>query len=185
MYGKQPIILPSDARGKRFRVSSSLNARLFAESIGADVFPLGYGEIVSSLQTGLVEAGENSISLYARTGIASEAPHFTLTRHSFGVSVIVSDLKWWQALPQGDRDILVETFPSIDISRRSIRQQDLEDLADPELGIVLHRLTPEQRDEWKRVTAGITAKLIESIGGRSSEIYALIEKGKAEFAATR
>lgn len=185
VYAQDPIIVPTDARGKRFRVSSSLNARLFAESIGADVFPLGYGEIVSSLQTGLVEAGENSISLYARTGIANEAPHFTLTRHSFGVSVIVSDLNWWKALPEGDRDVLVETFPSIDKSRRAIRQQDLQDLADPELGIVVHRLTPAQRDEWKMATAGITEKLIESIGGRSSEIYALIEKGKAEFADSR
>lgn len=183
VYAKEPIILPADAAGKRFRVSSSLNARLFAEAIGADVIPLGFGEIVSGLQTGLVEAGENSISLYARTGIADEAPEYTQTKHAFGVSVIVADQKWWNALDASDRTILSDAFPMIDESRRLTRKQDEIDLQDPEVGIRVHDLAPEQRDEWKRTTADVTKKLIDTLGGRSGEIYEIIMKGKAEFAA--
>ena len=182
VYGKEPILVPADAAGKRFRVSSSLNARLFAESIGADVIPLGFGEIVSSLQTGLVEAGENSVSLYARTGIADEAPEYTLTNHAFGVSVIVADLKWWNSLADGERDILREAFPTIDESRKLTRRQDEVDLADPELGIRIHELTSDQRAEWKQATSGVTRRLIEMLGGRSGEIYDAIVTGKAEFA---
>ena len=118
VYAKEPIILPTDARGRRFRVSNSLNARLFAESIHADVIPLGFGEIVSALQTGLIEAGENSVSLYARTGIADEAPNFTQTRHVFGMSVIVCDKRWWDELSPDERRILAESFPSVQESRR-------------------------------------------------------------------
>ncbi|MDH3509317.1 MAG: TRAP transporter substrate-binding protein [Gammaproteobacteria bacterium] len=183
VYGKQPIILPADARGLRFRVSSSLNARLFAEAIGADVIPLGYGEIVSGLQTGLVEAGENSVSLYARTGIADEAPHFTQTRHVFGMSVIVSDKVWWDALSAEDRKILTDSFPSIEESRRLTRAQDAIDLADPALGIQVHPLTADQREEWRKITAGVPEILLESIGGRSREIYELIMRGRSEYAA--
>ena len=183
VYGKEPIMLPGDAAGKRFRVSSSLNARLFAEAIGADVIPLGFGEIVSGLQTGLIEAGENSISLYARTGIADEAPEYTQTRHSFGVSVIVADLKWWNGLDEADRQVLQESFPMINESRRLTRQQDEIDLRDPDLGIREHVLTGEQRGQWKQATAGVTQKLIDALGGRSAEIHEVIEKGKAEFAA--
>jgi len=185
VYGKAPIILPADAAGKRFRVSSGLNARLFAEAIGADVIPLGFGEIVSSLQTGLIEAGENSISLYARTGIADEAPEYTQTRHAFGVSVIVVDRKWWLALDESDRAVLQEAFPKIAESRRLTRAQDETDLRDPEVGIRVHELTAAQRDEWKRATAGVTQKLIDSIGGRSREIHELIRAGKDEYAASR
>ncbi|MBT8440823.1 MAG: TRAP transporter substrate-binding protein [Gammaproteobacteria bacterium] len=183
VYAKEPIIMPTDAAGKRFRVSSSLNARLFAEAIGADVIPLGFGEIVSGLQTGLIEAGENSISLYARTGIADEAPEYTQTKHAFGVSVIVADQKWWKSLDASERSILSEAFPTIDESRRLTRQQDEIDLRDPEVGIRAHDLTPEQRKDWKRATAGVTKKLIDALGGRSGEIYDVIQKGKAEFAA--
>jgi len=184
VYAKESIILPGDAIGRRFRVSSSLNARLFAEAIGADVIPLGFGDIVSGLQTGLIEAGENSISLYARTGIAGEAPEYTLTRHAFGVSVIVADQKWWNRLDETDSRVLQESFPTIDESRKLTRRQDEIDLLDPELGIHTHDLTAEQRAEWKTATAGVTGQLIAALGGRSAEIYDIIVKGKAEYAAS-
>jgi TRAP-type C4-dicarboxylate transport system substrate-binding protein len=183
IYATAPLIVPADARGRRFRVSSSLNARLFAEAIGADVIPLGFGEIVSSLQTGLIEAGENSVSLYARTGIADEAPHFSQTRHSFGVSVIVVDKKWWDGLAVEDRKILTDSFPPVAESRRLTRAQDVADLNDPALGITLHALSDQQRNEWKSATAGVTERLIDQLGGRTREVYELILRGKAEYEA--
>lgn len=183
VYGRERILTPADARGRRFRVSASLNARLFAQAIGADMIPLGYGEIVPSLQTGLIDAGENSISLYARTGISAEAPYLTLTRHVFGMSVIVADLKWWQQQDEATRAILTDNFPSIVESRAETRAQDEEDLADAELGIQWQSLTPAERAEWQQATRGVADKLLEEIGGRSREIFALIQRGKAEYAA--
>jgi TRAP-type C4-dicarboxylate transport system substrate-binding protein len=183
VYGKEPILKPSDMQGRRFRVSASTNARLFAEALGADLIPLGFGEIVPSLQTGLIDAGENSISLYARTGISAEAPHLTLTRHVFGVSVIVADKAWWDGLAPETREILRTTFPAIDESRAEVRAQDVADLADPDLGIQSYPLTDEQRAAWQAQTAGVADQLIEQIDGRGREVYELILKAKAEFAA--
>lgn len=185
VYSKMPVILPSDANGLRFRVSNSLNARLFAEAIEADVIPLGFGDIVSGLQTGLIDAGENAVSLYARTGIAGEAPHFTDTRHAFGMSVIVTDKNWWDALPQSDRQILEESFPSVAETRGATRAQELLDLGDPALGIKEHALTDAERADWRSATASVTELLLEKIGGRSREVYALIRRGKAEYSDSR
>lgn len=180
----RPIIVPADARGRRFRIASSLSARLFAEAIGADVIPLGFGEIVSSLQTGLIEAGENSVTLYSRTGIAGEAPQLTLTGHLLGMSLIVSRKSWWDTLPAADRRILEESFPPIGRSRQVVRAQTAADLgAAQELGIIVHELSTEQREQWRQATAGVTQALIRSIGGRAEEVYAVIQRGKAEFAA--
>ena len=183
VYATAPILLPADAGSKRFRVSSSLNARLFAEAIGADVIPLGFGDIVSSLQTGLIEAGENSVSLYARTGIADEAPHYSLTNHAFGVSVIVADKRWWDNLPAEDRQVLAGSFPAIDESRRLTRAQDQTDLNDAALGIIVHPLDDAQREAWRQATAGVTEQLVDELGGRSQEIFELIQKAKEEYAA--
>lgn len=183
VYGREPIVTPADAKGRRFRVSASLNARMFAQAIGADMIPLGYGEIVPSLQTGLIDAGENSISLYARTGISAEAPYLTLTRHVFGMSVIVADLKWWRQQDDATRAILTDNFPSIAQSRAATRAQDEKDLADPELGIQWRALTRAERAEWQQATSAVAERLLEEIGGRSRQIYSLIQQGKAEYAA--
>jgi TRAP-type C4-dicarboxylate transport system substrate-binding protein len=182
IWGKRPILAPEDARGRRFRVSAGLNARLFAGALGADVIPLGFGDIVPSLQTGLIEAGENAVSLYSRTGIAGEAPHLTLTHHSFGVSVIVSPVAWWDALADDERAILAESFPSVVATRAIIRAQVRDDLAQAaELGIVVHEITPEQREQWRRATASVTPELLQAIGGRSAEIYRGIEAARAAY----
>ena len=183
VYGRQPLLVPADARGRRFRIASSLNARLFAEAIGADPVLLGFGEIVPSLQTGLVEAGENSVSVYAHTGIAGEAPHLTLTHHALGMSVIVAPRAWWEGLAVGDRRILAESFPPVTESRRQVREEMAGDLrAADTLGITVHPLDAVAAAAWRSATRGVTQALIEEIGGRAGEVYAVIEAGKAEFA---
>ena len=120
---------------------------------------------------------------YARTGISAEAPYLTLTRHVFGMSVIVADQNWWQGLDENTRRILTDTFPSIDRSRAETRAQDEKDLADPELGIKWQALTPDERAQWQAATSGVTERLIDDIGGRAREIYDLIQQARAEYAA--
>jgi TRAP-type C4-dicarboxylate transport system substrate-binding protein len=183
VYAVRPIIDPADAHGRRFRIASSLSARLFAQAIGADPILLGFGDIVPSLQTGLIEAGENSILMYARTGIAGEAPHLTLTGHVLGMSVIVSRKSWWDRLAPGDQRLLTESFPDITESRRQIRAQTAGDLRDAAaLGYVVHPLSAGQRGRWRQACAAVTAALLREIGGRGQEIFAAIERGKAEYA---
>lgn len=183
VYGIEPVILPGDLRGRRYRIASSLSSRLFAEALGADAIPLGFAEIVPSLQTGLVESGDNSVTLYSRTGIAGEAPHLTLTDHLLGMSVIVSRKSWWDGLAAEDRRILAGSFPPIERSREVVRAETARDLANARaLGIVVHELTPAQREEWRRATAPVTRRLIAGIGGRAQEIYDVIRAGKAEYA---
>ncbi len=186
VYSTAPILLPEDVQGRRFRVSSSLNARLFAQALGADVIPLGYGEIVSSLQTGLVTTGENAVSLYARTGISGEAPYLTLTSHALGMSVIVAQKEWWGSLPKKDRQLLQQSFPSIEDSRRAIRAETGAELAGAtSLGFAVQPLNAGQKAQWRAATSGVTELLIKKTGGKSREIYQQIQKARAEFVATQ
>ena len=181
VYGKEPVLLPADAAGRRFRVGSGPAARLFAKSLDADVIPLGFSDVVSSLQTGLIEAGENAVSLYARTGIAGEAPHLTLTDHSFGVSAIVASKSWWDGLAPGQQAMVTDAWPAIEQTRAVVRAESASDLQDESLGIVVHALTPEQRAQWRAATAGVTEQLIAKIGGRSREVYERIQATRADF----
>ena len=180
VYAKEPLLLPEQAAGRRFRVGSGPAARLFATSIGADVIPLGFSDVIASLQTGLVEAGENAVSLYARTGIASEAPHLTVTDHSFGVSAIVASKVWWDSLSESQQTMVSEAWPAIEMTRAAVRSESRSDLEDAAaLGFVVHRLTPGQRDQWRDATVDVTEQLIKKIGGRSREVYQRIQAARA------
>jgi TRAP-type C4-dicarboxylate transport system substrate-binding protein len=138
VYGKEPILLPEEAKGKRYRVSASLSSRYFAEAIGADLIPMGYAEIVQSLQTGLIEAGDNSVALYAKRGIDQEAPHYTLTRHSLGMSIMVARKVWWDQLTPRQQQVIENAWPETTILRQSLRAEVAGDLANAvSLGIVV------------------------------------------------
>ena len=53
------------------------------------------------------------------------------------------------------------------------------------IGIVVHPITDAQRDQWRQVTAPVTEKLIDALGGRSREIYETIQRARAEYRVTR
>lgn len=184
MYGKTPIITPTDSAGLRFRTSSSESARLFAEAIGADAIPLGFTDIVTGLQTGLVESGESAIIMYAPTGIAGEAPHLTLTNHSFATSIIVMRKRWLDRLPDEQQTILRDAFVDVNEGRKWTRAEwrTFLDEAD-RWGFTTNELTTEQRDLWKVATAPVAKQMIDSIGGRAQDIWDLVQDGKAAFAA--
>ncbi|MDP6435669.1 MAG: TRAP transporter substrate-binding protein DctP [Gammaproteobacteria bacterium] len=186
VYGKEPVLVPGDARGRRFRVGAGPAARLFAGAIGADVIPLGFADVVASLQTGLIESGENSVSLYARTGIAGEAPHLTMTDHAFGISAIVASKDWWDSLSYERQQQVSNAWPDIAETRRAVRAESQSDLQyAAELGIVVHHLSKEQRGLWREVTAGATDRIIEIIGGRSREVYEVIRNARQEHRLQR
>jgi len=183
VYGQEPLLTPADVAGRRFRVGAGPAARLFAGAIGADVIPLGFADVVPALQTGLVAAGENAVSLYARTGIAAEAPHLTLTDHGFGVSAIVASKAWFDSLTPAQQSAVLAAWPSAPETRAEVRAESAADLANSAaLGFTVHRLSVAQRDAWRQATRDVTDRLIETIGGRSREIHTLVQTARREYA---
>jgi TRAP-type transport system periplasmic protein len=180
----KPLLVPADARGVRFRVAASEAARQFARALSADVIPLAYADIIPSLQTGLIEAGENSVVMYSRTGIAQEAPHLTLTGHSLGMSVIVAQKRFWDRLQPAQREAIRKAFPSLAETRRTIRAEEQRDLEDAgRIGFTVHALTPAQRQQWSEATRGTHATLVRATGGETQRLYELALKGKRAYAA--
>lgn len=183
IYGQKPFLTPADTTGARMRSLQSKTSVYFLQSIGADVIHVQRTELVSSLQTGLVEGGESSLVLWATGGEAEYATHMTRTRHArqFGFSVV--NRRWFERLDNTQQRILSESFGTED-NQRSLA---LELLADeerrlPEIGATVHALSAGQRAAFRDRALPGRAALIEDIGGRAPDIVALIEQGRAAYA---
>lgn len=180
---KKPLLVPADARGVRFRVSAGKASEIFGRAIGADLIPVSFADLLPALQTGLIEAGENGITLYARTGTAQEAPHLTLTSHGLALSVIVADKRWWDRLTAEQRRILRDAFPSTQSIRAATRAEIAGDLREAaRLGFRVYRLTPAQRAQWQRALEGSQTELVRSTGGDSQRLYEGILATRRSFA---
>ena len=172
VYGINPIIKPSDLKNVRFRVSTSLASKIIAESLGADIIPLPFTELISALETGLTVSGENAIILYARTGIAELAPNLTLTNHSFGVNFLFANKKWFNRLSVKDQNIIRKSYPSKGIGREMIKKEWNYDLKyASNIGFNIHTLNNEQMAAWKRALKPAIDKIVSLSGPKGKKIY--------------
>jgi TRAP-type C4-dicarboxylate transport system substrate-binding protein len=182
IYGKEPILIPEDARHLKLRSSNALSSQLMIRAIGADMVPLPFSDIMPSLQTGLIDGGESGSVLYSLVGLPKEAPHLTLTRHAFDTGMYLANKDWFDRLSGQQRNALQTSLLPVEEIRKMVRASEQEILANPEKhGIKIHHLTPEQKQLWRNATAKNHPLLIERIGGEAEAIYAVIMEGKKAF----
>ena len=184
IYGRQPLLTPADAAGKKLRSSKAISSQLLVQAIGANMVPLPFPDILPSLQTGLIDGGESGSLFYALGGIPKEAPHLTLTRHAFDTGMYLANKAWFDQLSPRQREVLMDSLPTLAELRQSVRVSEAELMADPQSrGVITHELTPQQRREWRQVTAKNHQLLIAKIGGDAQKIYRLLQEGKTAFAS--
>lgn len=183
-YGRTPVLTPADMKGQRMRVQASRAASVLANSLQADPIEMEFAELIPGLQTGLVFGGETNAILYALTGIAGEAPHMTLTQHSYDTGVIVGNRDFVKSLPEDLQTVVMNGFPPSDVARKQVRG-----VADALLGklraenVQLHTLTPDQRAAWEAATAENYKTLIAQIGGKAEQIYDRMLEGRTAYRA--
>lgn len=187
LYARRPMLTPRDAQGARLRAASSLASQEFIASIGGDLITLPFPDILPSLQTGLIDGGVTSITMYSLSGLPAEAPHYVLTEHSYDVGLLLANRQWFDRLTPHDKDVFLQAFGSAGQARSDARAavEELFAKLESDAGVTVHRPDAEQRRAWTEAARPAHEAIVRKAGGRSREIYELIMKGKAEFAARR
>ena len=82
-------------------------------------------------------------------------------------------------------DIVLERGDHLDRVDVHYRLEGTLNAACDNVVVVVHALTGEQLEEWRRATAPVTGELVRALGGRSEWIYQTIERARAEHRASR
>ncbi|MCY3750226.1 MAG: TRAP transporter substrate-binding protein [Gammaproteobacteria bacterium] len=183
VYGKQPLLTPDATRGISMRSSNALGSRYFAEAIGADLIPLSFAEVIPALQTNLIESGQTGVGMYTLAGIAKAAPHLVLTRHAFDMGPILANKVWYDGLPERFRRLIFDSIESAEVNRTLIRAA-LDNYfrnSLPAMDVTVHELSEQQQAQWRTVALPTHQLLLRDTGGQAEHIYALVQRGKAEF----
>ena len=101
----RPIATPADLAGLRIRVQpSDLMSDLLRMS-GALPVPLSYGQVLSALQTRLIDGAENNWTSYVTTGHFRRARYITETNHTMPPEILLMSAKAWNELSVEDQDM--------------------------------------------------------------------------------
>ena len=133
LYTKKPVRKPEDLKGQKIRMMGN---PLFVDTMnamGGNGISMGYGEVFSALQTGVIDGAENNPpSLFTANHFKTGAKFYTQTNHLIIPEIVVMSKVTWDRLSRDDQALV----------RRLAREAQLE-----------------QRTLWDKATAEYTAKL--------------------------
>ena len=97
--GPRPLIEPDDARGLKFRVMESDILQAEIEAIGGSPQKMAFGEVYQALQTGTVDAQENTWSNIYSSKFYEVQPYMTESNHGYIGYFVAVNAPFWQSLP--------------------------------------------------------------------------------------
>lgn len=162
----KPLIMPSDARGLKFRVQPSEVLIAQMDALGASPQPMAFSEVYGALQTGVVDGQENTWSnIYGRKFFEVQNGT-TETNHGLLDYLVVTSVDWWNGLDPAVQGQLQTILRDVTALRNSeayaVNQKARQAILDA--GGVIRELTPKQRAAWVDAMKPVWKKFEQDVG---------------------
>src|SRR5438105_14197343 len=98
IYSKKEIKSIDDIKGMKVRVQATKTEDTHFPAYGAQTVHMPFGEVYTSLQTGVVNAAENGVNVYLANKHYEVAPVLSMTQHEANNNCIWVSEKTWNSL---------------------------------------------------------------------------------------
>ena len=145
------VRLPDDLKGLKIRSQESRVHLAFWKALGAIPIPVPIPDVLSALQTGLVDGADSSIIIMSASGWLDTVKYLTISRHIYQPAVVAFNKEYFNKLPRQTRSILLEEFKkSQALFRKGLKEVEPELLKEyMAKGIEVYELTPGERKEFE------------------------------------
>ena len=103
---KHPIKTIADIKGLKFRVIGNPIFIDMMNSLGGNGVAMGYDQVFSALQTGVIDGAENNPPSYVFSNHYTTAKYFSLTEHLVIPEVLVFSKRTWSGLSIDDQGLI-------------------------------------------------------------------------------
>ncbi len=176
MYSKFPISNVRDIRGKKFRVQATKTEDAFITTYHAIPVHMPFGQVYTSLQTGLVDIAENGNDIYLKNKHYEVAPVLSKTEHeAANFHLWVSD-KVWNSLTDEQRQWVQG---AADYARPLATRKSLEYAAEAVsalkgLGVTFHEQV--DKNSFETLAAPLQMKVAEDLGKYAVQLLTMVRK---------
>lgn len=105
-YSTKPLKSINDIKGLKIRVQQSKVNMDMVSALGGSATPMPYGEVFSSLQTGVIDGAENNYPSFDSSNHYQEAKYYLLDRHQWTPEVLLISKAVWDKLDTEDQKIV-------------------------------------------------------------------------------
>lgn len=173
------VLTPADMKGVKIRVPGGSNYVEAFKAVDANVITMAWGEVPTALQQGVIDAVEPTPNAWLSSRLFEIADNITETGYIYDFYIVALNKSWWDGLDEGVRKELAAAMDETtkwNWENTDRVNAEAEDKMKAE-GATIHKLTDEQRAEWKKAMQPVWEKLGTSQVG-DELMRRLIEIGK-------
>jgi tripartite ATP-independent transporter DctP family solute receptor len=117
---KKPIRSIADLKGLKIRVIGNPMFVDMMNALGGNGVAMGYDQVFSALQTGVVDGAENNLPSYVFDNHYQAAKYYSLTQHLIVPEILVFSRKTWDTLSKDDQDLLHKLAREAQLDERDL-----------------------------------------------------------------
>jgi tripartite ATP-independent transporter DctP family solute receptor len=174
MYGKKEVHKVEDLRGYKVRVQATATEDTMFAAYGAQTVHMPFGSVYTSLQTGVVDFGENAVNVYLINKHYEVAPVLSMTGHEANNAIVWISDKLWQSLSAEQKQWVMTA--AHDVSEQEPKRAfDLERSAATKLekmGVKI--VTDVDKPGFQKIADPYLDKLAKDLGPHAEKIKNLV-----------
>jgi len=174
LYGKKEIRNVADLKGLKVRVQATATEDTMFPAYGAQTVHMPFGSVYTSLQTGVVDFGENSINVYFVNKHYEVAPVISLSEHEANNAVLWISDRLWQSLSAEQRNWVLEAGRDVS-TQEPKRAFELENQALAKIRAMGVKVVDKvDKSGFQKIADPYLDKLAKELGPHADKVKTLI-----------
>ncbi|NIY83050.1 TRAP transporter substrate-binding protein [Vibrio hepatarius] len=167
-----------DFKGLRIRTMTLPTHQKIIQSLGAEAYPLSWGEVYSSLQTGVIDGQMNPVPTVSFAKFDEVQKYLTLTNHLFAPYTFMVNKSFYDSLTPNEKKIVSDAVEiALSANRglsRLIEASSERGLAGLKKKMKVNALTDEHREQMRQATQpGVKKYITQTHGEKGQELLNL------------
>jgi TRAP-type transport system periplasmic protein len=174
IYSKKEVHKVDDIKGLKIRVQATATEDTMFPAYGAQTVHMPFGSVYTSLQTGVVEAAENSINVYLVNKHYEVAPVLNITEHEANNALVFVSDKLWQGLSAEQKQWVLTAAAEVS-AKEPTRAFELEKAAAAKLKSIGVKIVEDvDKKGFTAIADPYLDKLAKELGPHAHKIKNLI-----------
>ena len=158
LYTKKPVRTPADLKGQKVRMMGN---PLFVDTMnamGGNGIAMGYGEVFSALQTGVLDGAENNPpSMFTSNHYNAGAKYYAQTNHLIIPEIFVMSRITWDKLSADEKALIKKFSKEAQLEQRVLWDKSVAEYSVKLKAAGVEFITVDQKPFYD-ATAGVRAK---------------------------
>ena len=179
IYSKKEITKLDDVKGMKIRVQATKTEDTHFPAYGTQTVHMPFGEVYTSLQTGVVNAAENGINVYMANKHYEVAPILSITEHEANNNCIWVSDKTWNSLSAQEKEWVQAAAEEVSRKEPALALKLEADSAERLKKLGVKVVENVDKSGFMRAAAPIQDQLAKELGPHAVKILDLVRNVKA------